>query len=182
LAGVGLIAWRQIGAGAAGTSVGDILLLLGAAASWAVGTVLSERDTEPVSPAALSGMELCAGGLILLMLSFGLGETDRFNPAGVSMVSFASWLYLTIAGTAVAFGTYIWLLRLVSPTLVASYTFVNPIIAVLLGWLVLGEQPTLWMIAGAVLVVASIAGLLLARHGSGKVEARPQTARCNPAP
>jgi|tagenome__1003787_1003787.scaffolds.fasta_scaffold20949547_2 drug/metabolite transporter (DMT)-like permease len=182
LAGVGLIAWRQIGAGAAGTSAGDILLLLGAAASWAAGTVLSERDTEPVSPAALSGMELVAGGLMLLMLSLGLGETNRFDPAEVSLVSFASWLYLTAAGTVVAFGTYIWLLRQVSPTLVATYTFVNPIIAVLLGWLVLGEQPTLWMIAGAALVIASVAGLLLARHGSGKVKARPQAPRCNHAP
>jgi drug/metabolite transporter (DMT)-like permease len=175
LAGVGLIAWRQIGAGAAGVSAGDILLLLGAAASWAVGTVLSERDAEPVSPAALSGMELLTGGLMLLALSAGLGETNRFDPAGVSLVSFGGWLYLTIAGTVVAFGTYIWLLRQVSPTLVATYTFVNPIIAVLLGWLVLGEQPTPWMIAGAALVVASVAGLLLARHRSGEGSAKPRT-------
>jgi drug/metabolite transporter (DMT)-like permease len=180
LAGVGLIAWREIGA--AGVSAGDILLLLGAAASWAVGTVLSERDAEPVSPAALSGMELVTGGLMLLMLSLALGETNEFDPAGVSLVSFGGWLYLTIAGTVVAFGTYIWLLRQVSPTLVATYTFINPIIAVLLGWLVLGEQPTPWMIAGAALVIASVAGLLLARRRSGKAGAKPQAARYAAAP
>jgi drug/metabolite transporter (DMT)-like permease len=180
LAGVGLIAWREIGA--AGVSAGDILLLLGAAASWAVGTVLSERDAEPVSPAALSGMELVTGGLMLLMLSLALGETNEFDPAGVSLVSFGGWLYLTIAGTVVAFGTYIWLLRQVSPTLVATYTFINPIIAVLLGWLVLGEQPTPWMIAGAALVIASVAGLLLARRRSGKAGAKPQAARHAAAP
>jgi drug/metabolite transporter (DMT)-like permease len=180
LAGVGLIAWREIGA--AGVSAGDILLLLGAAASWAVGTVLSEHDAEPVSPAALSGMELVTGGLMLLMLSLALGETNEFDPAGVSLVSFGGWLYLTIAGTVVAFGTYIWLLRQVSPTLVATYTFINPIIAVLLGWLVLGEQPTPWMIAGAALVIASVAGLLLARRRSGKAGAKPQAARHAAAP
>jgi drug/metabolite transporter (DMT)-like permease len=173
LAGVGLIAWRQTGPGAAGASAGDILLLLGAAASWAVATLLSEHDAEPVSPVALSGMELVAGGLMLLVLSVSLGETDRFNPAGVSLVSFGGWLYLTIAGTVVAFGTYIWLLRQVSPTLVATYTFVNPIIAVLLGWLILGEQPTIWMIAGAALVVGSVGALLLAHSRRHKRQLSP---------
>jgi drug/metabolite transporter (DMT)-like permease len=182
LAGVGLIALQQMDAGTAGASIGDILLLLGAAASWAVGTVLSERDADPVSPVALSGMELATGGLMLLMLSVSLGETDRFDPAGVSVVSLGGWLYLTIAGTVVAFGTYIWLLKQVPPTLVATYTFVNPIIAVLLGWLVLGEQPSLWMIAGAALVIASVGGLLLAHHQSGKAGTRPQMARHRLAP
>ena len=87
LAGVGLIALQQMDAGTAGASIGDILLLLGAAASWAVATVLSERDADPVSPVALSGMELATGGLMLLVLSVSLGETDRFDPAGVSLVS-----------------------------------------------------------------------------------------------
>jgi drug/metabolite transporter (DMT)-like permease len=76
-----------------------------------------------------------------------------------------AWGHLVIAGTVVGFAAYIWLLRQVSPTLVATYTFVNPIIAVLLGWLALGEIPTAWTIVGAALVVAAVAGLLIADNG-----------------
>jgi drug/metabolite transporter (DMT)-like permease len=68
---------------------------------------------------------------------------------------------LPICRTVVGFAAYVWLLKQVSSTLVSTYTFVNPIIAVLLGWLVLGEQPSGWMIAGAALVIASVAGVLM---------------------
>jgi drug/metabolite transporter (DMT)-like permease len=68
---------------------------------------------------------------------------------------------LPIWRTVVGFAAYVWLLKQVSSTLVSTYTFVNPIIAVLLGWLVLGERPLGWMIAGAALVIASVAGVLM---------------------
>jgi EamA-like transporter family len=66
-----------------------------------------------------------------------------------------------IAGTVLGFAAYIWLLKQMSPTFVSTYTFVNPVIAVLLGWLVLGEHPTVWVLIGAALVVTSVVGLLL---------------------
>jgi drug/metabolite transporter (DMT)-like permease len=170
IVGVGLIAWRQIGASSSGAPIGDILLLVGASASWAVGTVLSERYAGSASRIALSGMELAAGGAVLLMLSIGFDEPASFHIARISPSALAAWGYLVVAGTVVGFAAYIWLLKQVSPTLVATYTFVNPIIAVLLGWLVLGEQPSVWMITGAALVVGSVAALLLADRGSMRNE------------
>jgi drug/metabolite transporter (DMT)-like permease len=163
LVGVGFIAWREVGESAGGSHISDIFLLLGAAASWAVGTVLSKPDSGTVSPIAFSGLELMGGGLVLLMISVALGEPRSLAVAKISASSVMAWAYLTFAGTVVAFAAYVWLLKQVSATIVATYTFVNPIIAVLLGWAFLGERPSLSMVFGAALVIASVGGLLLAR-------------------
>jgi drug/metabolite transporter (DMT)-like permease len=170
LAGVGLIAWHGPHGGFDGAQVSGILLLLASAASWAIATVLSERYKGVASPAALSGMELLTGGVALMIISAMAGEIRAFDFAQVTPASAAGWLYLTIAGTVITFGAYIWLLDQMPPTIVATYTFVNPIIAVLLGWLFLGEKLNVWMLVGAGLVTASVAGLLLARHYAAQRE------------
>jgi drug/metabolite transporter (DMT)-like permease len=166
LAGVGLIAWCEVGASTMGPHIGDILLLLGASASWAVGTVLSKPESGTVSPVAFSGLELIAGGLVLLIIGAAFGEPSSVALARISASSVIAWVYLTIAGTVVAFAAYVWLLKQVPAPVVATYTFVNPIIAVLLGWAFLGERPSVWMIVGATMVIASVGGLLLARWKS----------------
>jgi drug/metabolite transporter (DMT)-like permease len=180
VAGVALIAWRE--ASASAVHAGDVLLLLGAALSWAVGTLISERAPKAFPPVALSGLELLAGGFALLALSVVRGELGAFELSQVSAVSAAGWAYLTLAGTVVAFAAYIWLLKQVSPTLVATYTFVNPIIAVLLGWAVLGETPTAWTVAGAALVIASVAGLLIARETSTTAQKNLRSDQGRPRP
>jgi drug/metabolite transporter (DMT)-like permease len=166
--GVGLIAWRQSDASSAGPQVADILLLLGASASWAAGTILSQRWSDATSPIALSGMELIAGGIALSVVSVVLGEPAAFRITDISGASLAAWAHLTIAGTVVSFAAYIWLLNQVPATLVATYTFINPIIAVLLGWTFLDERPGGSMAFGGGLVIASVASLLLAEHRSTK--------------
>jgi drug/metabolite transporter (DMT)-like permease len=168
IAGVVLIAWQQLAQNPNGTRLLDIVLLIGAAASWAIGTVLSEKQPQSTPPMALSGMELIAGGIALMIISVGTGEPNSFAFGHISAESAWSWVYLTLAGTVFGFAAYVWLLNKVSPTLVSTYTFVNPIIAVLLGWAVLGERPTGWVIGGAALVIASIVGLLLARRKSSE--------------
>jgi drug/metabolite transporter (DMT)-like permease len=168
LAGVGLIAWRQLAASSSGMRLTDVLILLGASASWAVGTILSKRYPGTASPIALSGMELVTGGIALLALSLAFGEPSRFGVSNITPPSLAGWAYLTFAGTVVGFAAYVWLLKQISSTFVATYTFVNPIIAVLLGWLVLGEQPSGLMIAGAALVIVSVAAVLLSNTDAEK--------------
>jgi uncharacterized membrane protein len=113
-------------------------------------------------------MELVTGGLVLLALSIAFGELRSFDVSAISLASSAAWLYLVIAGTVLGFAAYIWLLKHMSPTFVSTYTFVNPVVALLLGWLVLGEHPTVRMLAGAALVVTSVAGLLLVGSPSNK--------------
>lgn len=131
LGGVVLVAWRSI-EGPTALQVSDILLLLAASASWALGTIIAEGHKDSASSVVLSGRELVAGGMVLLLLSAWRGEPANIDLSAISLTSLAGWCYLTLAGTVVAFGSYIWLLKRVSPTLVATYTFVNPAIAVLL--------------------------------------------------
>jgi drug/metabolite transporter (DMT)-like permease len=165
LAGVGLIAWREVAmTGTAGPHISDIVLLLGASASWAIGTILSKRQSDAVSSVASSGIELVAGGLVLMIISVAAGEPSAFKFSKISLPSLAAWTYLTIAGTVIAFAAYAWLLKQVPATIVATYTFVNPIIAVALGWAFLAERPTVWMIVGATLIMISVGGLLLAQQ------------------
>jgi len=166
VAGVALIAWRQSASGGSEVQVSDILLLLGASLSWAIGTLISERQTNVYPPLALSGLELLAGGITLLAISIAKGELTTFAITEISPASVAGWAYLTIAGTLVAFAAYIWLLKQVSPTLISTYTFVNPVIAVALGWAFLGESLTIWMLAGALMIIVSVSGLLLTRQRS----------------
>ncbi|WP_247461597.1 EamA family transporter, partial [Bradyrhizobium sp. 62] len=152
--GVALIASHEASSGSSELRASDVFLLLGAALSWAAGTFVSERYSGKFSPVALSGLELLAGGVVLLAIGAARGELGGVNPSNVTTTSIAGWAYLTLMGTVVAFAAYIWLLKQVASTLVATYTFVNPIIAVLLGWAFLGETPSLWMLAGAALVIA----------------------------
>jgi drug/metabolite transporter (DMT)-like permease len=85
--------------------------------------------------------------------------------------------YLTVAGTIVTFAAYIWLLKRVSPTLVATYTFVNPVVAVLLGWAVLGERLGGMMVIGAALVIGSVIGLLWSGQAAKQATSAPHGAR-----
>ncbi len=112
LAGVALIAWRQLAVGQAALQLSDILLLLASSFSWALGSVLSERhSSQETSAVALSGMALIVGGAALLVLSAGLGEIRLSGLAAPSAASLLAWAYLTLAGTVVAFASYVWLLE-----------------------------------------------------------------------
>jgi len=158
--GVALIVLSQLSSGF--SSFADLLFLLGAAASWALGTIMSERWSTQGMAVEYSGMELISGGVVLLGISFLRSELDSFEIEAVSAKAFGGWLYLTVAGTIITFAAYIWLLKRASPSLVATYTFINPVIAVLLGWAVLGERLSGSMALGAFLVIGSVVGMLLA--------------------
>src|SRR3569833_860610 len=142
----------------------EIGMLLGSALSWAVGTILSERWSPPGQQVAFAGMALLAGGTVLMIMSGLRGEIQSFDVGALSGQALAAWLYLTLAGTVLAFAAYSWLLKQVPAALVATYTFVNPLIALVLGWAVLGEQLGMTMALGAGLVAASVVGLLIGRE------------------
>jgi drug/metabolite transporter (DMT)-like permease len=154
LAGVAIVAWQS--AGQRHFTVLPILLLLGAAFSWAVGTVLSRRTSDRGPPILSSGMQLSIGGAVLLAVSLASGEMESFSPRNVSGSSLAAVIYLAIAGSVIGFTAFRWLLDNVSTFMVSTYIFVNPIIAVLLGTLVLGEPFSATMLFGAFLVIASV--------------------------
>jgi drug/metabolite transporter (DMT)-like permease len=161
IAGVALIGWSRAAADQAGPPLFDLGLLLVSAFFWALGSVLLERsNSRQTSAMAMSGMALIIGGVALMTISAAAGEFDRFSFAALSTQSALGWTYLVLAGTIGAFGSYVWLLERVSPTLVATYTFVNPVIAVFLGWAILSESFDASTLAGGGLVVISIIALL----------------------
>src|SRR5262249_7275876 len=144
------------GGGSHGTSVAGVIVILAAAAAWALGTILARRTTIPSSPALTSGMELLAGGLALLVLGAATGE---FGSLHLSHVSAPSWLalgHLTVVGSIVAFSAYGIALRALPTPTVATYAYVNPVIAVLLGALILNERLTPATIAGGALIVGAV--------------------------
>jgi drug/metabolite transporter (DMT)-like permease len=152
LVGVGLLS----GLGGGGFSVSGVVIILAAAAAWALGTIMAGRVATPASPALTSAMQLLTGGAVLLVLAAATGEFGSFQ---VSAVSGRSWLalgYLSVVGSIVAFSAYVVAVRLLPTPTVATYAYVNPVIAVLLGTLILNERVTPAMLAGGALIVAAV--------------------------
>jgi drug/metabolite transporter (DMT)-like permease len=154
LAGVGLLS--GLGDRSHGISALGVFIILGAAAMWALGTIMARRVTIPSSPALASGMQLLCGGAALLALSAAAGE---FGSLHLGQISTRSWLalgYLIVFGSIVAFSAYGIAVRVLPTATVATYAYVNPVIAVLLGTLILNEQLTPAMLAGGVLIVGAV--------------------------
>jgi len=154
LAGVALLS--GLGGSSAGISAVGVVIILGAAAMWALGTIMVRRVTIPASPALASGMELLCGGAALLVLAAAAGEFGSFRLAAVSARSWFALGYLVVVGSIVAFSAYGIAVRALPTATVATYAYVNPVIAVLLGTLILNERLTPAMLAGGALIVAAV--------------------------
>jgi drug/metabolite transporter (DMT)-like permease len=159
-AGVALIGWRETSGPDHPLSAAMIALLLVSAIAWALGSIYAQRRASHIPPHDLAGMQLICGGAGLLLLSLAAGEWADFAPQQVTIVSLMAMLYLALLGSVVGNTAYLWLLDRVSAPIVATYTFVNPVIAVILGMWVLGEQVSVPSLAGGVLVISSVASLL----------------------
>ncbi len=153
LAGVALLSGLG---GSRGTSVAGVVIILAAAAAWALGTIMARRVTIPSSPALASGMQLLCGGAALLVLAAGTGEFSSLRLAEVSGRSWLALAYLIVVGSIVAFSAYGIAVRALPTATVATYAYVNPVIAVLLGSLILDERLTPAMIGGGVLIVGAV--------------------------
>ncbi|TFE53486.1 EamA family transporter [Streptomyces sp. ICN441] len=133
-----------------------VLTVVAATVLWSVGSFSSSRIPMPANPFATSAYEMVAGGLGCLLVGLGRGEQRGFLLAEVSGRSWTALAYLVVFGSLIAFTAYAWLLHSAPLSLVATYAYVNPVVAVLLGSLVLGERLT-WPIAvGGAVVVAGV--------------------------
>jgi drug/metabolite transporter (DMT)-like permease len=120
--------------------LGAVLL---AGVSWAFGSLRARRADLPDDPFLSSAMQMLAGGLVLVLAGLAAGEGARFSLAAVTSRSWLAWLYLVVAGSMVAYSAYLYLLRATSPARASTYAYVNPIVAVALGWL-LAAEPVGW--------------------------------------
>lgn len=134
--------------------------LMVATLSWAAGTLFAKRS-PPASPLLGIAMTMLAGGALLALTGLGLGEGARVDLAAVSAASLGAWVYLVLLGSLAGFTAYVWLVGVVSPTRVATYAFVNPVVAVALGWALAGEPVTPRTLLAGALVLGAVALLTL---------------------
>lgn len=133
------------------------LVLLAGSLSWAVGSLASRSNRLPESVMLATAMEMLGGGLCMTLAGLARGELAAFSLASVSAESWIAWIYLFSVGSLIGFTAYIWLLDNVSAASAATYAYVNPVVAVFLGWAVLGEPVTSRVLLAAATIVGAVA-------------------------
>lgn len=148
------------------------IALLVAALGWAVGTVLTKKIPLPDSKAMSSALQMLTGGVQLFALAIVVGDMAHFHPSRLSGQAWFALVYLIVAGSLVGYTAYVWLLDHTSPTKVGTYAYVNPVIAVLLGYFLAGEEIGVRTIFGSLLVLASVFMITL-MSGKSRLPAKP---------
>jgi drug/metabolite transporter (DMT)-like permease len=156
IGGVAVLMSRSLNLGGAPIdSAGAVAILIGAV-SWSIGSVLTRRLPLPPSKVMSSGAQMLTGGVLLAATSAALGEFRSFHPGTVSRGAWLALLYLIVAGSIIGFTAYVWLIHHESPTKVGTYAYVNPLVAVMLGYLLGGEALSLRTILGTLFVLISV--------------------------
>ena len=171
IAGVGLLMGDEAASGNHAMLIGSIAILIGTL-SWSVGVMYSRTSDLPRNAAARAGMPEITGAAILLLAAGLTGEFSRFHIAAVSPRSAWSLLYLISFGSVIAFTAYTWLLDHVSPTLVSTHTYVNPVLAVLMGWLLAGEVVNVRVLEAGLLTLFAV--FLISRGTAKAAQPHPE--------
>jgi len=165
LVGVGVLALH--GGGAGGQSINPMaFLLILSSGVWAWGSLYAQRAELPTSPLMSTAVEMLVGGAALMLLAIVTGEPGELAGHAVSLKSLFALGYLIVFGSIVAYTSYTWLLKHAPPALVSTYAYVNPLVAVLLGWKFAGEVVTTWTLISSVVIVCSVALITFPRRRS----------------
>jgi drug/metabolite transporter (DMT)-like permease len=156
IGGVAVLMSRSLNLGGAPVDRVGAAALIVASMSWSVGSVLTRKLPLPPSKVMSSGAQMLAGGVFLALTSAALGEFRNFHPWTVSRGAWLSLLYLIVAGSIIAYTAYVWLIHHESPTKVGTYAYVNPVVAVLVGYFLGGETLGLRTILGTLFVLISV--------------------------
>jgi len=151
--------------------IGSIVVVFGTL-SWATGSVYGKHLPHPSSPWLAAAMQMVTGGLLLLLAGTIAGEWSRVDPAAISSRSVLALAYLVVFGSLIAFGAYVFLLRHAPPARVGSYAYVNPVVAVFLGWALAGEPLTARTIAAAAIILTGVV-LIVTRRWVRRPAAEP---------
>ena len=159
----GLDPWRLLG-------------LLGATFFWGVGMMIMRYVRDPAEPFTASGIQMLCGSGWLLLASLATGELGRFDPSLVTGRSVVAWAYLVIFGSLIGFSTFTWLMKHSTPAKVSTYAYVNPVVAVFLGWAVLDETLSPRLFTAAAIIIAGVALITIAKNKKTMVIAPRQAA------
>ncbi|MGD0618359.1 MAG: EamA family transporter [Bryobacteraceae bacterium] len=163
IGGVAVLMSRSFHLGGAPINRAGAIALIVGAIGWSVASALTRKLPLPPSKVMSSGAQMFAGGVLLTFTAAALGEFRDFHPLSVSRGAWFALLYLIVAGSIVAFTAYVWLIHHESPTRVGTYAYVNPVVAVLIGYFFGGEALGLRTILGTVFVLASVVLITTAR-------------------
>lgn len=150
-----LVAFGDSSSGEAGSFIG-IAVIIVSAMSWAIGSLHITRAALAKPPVLAVSLQMLFGGILLFLTGTVLGELEEFDLEKISVLSWASLAYLTIFGSLLGFTAYNWLLGVVSPAFASTYAYVNPVVAVFLGWSLAGEVISLEMVLASTIIIGSV--------------------------
>jgi len=140
------------------------LVLVAASMAWAFGSVYNSRGERPDSAAMSTGLQMLGGSVALVVSGLALGEGHQASISHISAASWAGWLYLVTFGSLIGFTAYIYLLKEVSPAKASTYAYVNPVVAMLLGWAIAGESITPRTLVAAAIILGGVALITVAQQ------------------
>jgi drug/metabolite transporter (DMT)-like permease len=152
-------------AAGSGVDLGAAIVLILSSLGWAAGSVYNRYGERPHSAVMSTGMQMLAGSVLLLAIGVVIGEPARLHVDQISAASWIGWIYLVTFGSLVGFTAYIYLLRAVSPAKASTYAYVNPLVAVFLGWAIAGEPVTARTLLAAAIILAGVA--MITMNGRG---------------
>jgi drug/metabolite transporter (DMT)-like permease len=156
LGGVALLMSHSLNLGGAPIDTAGAVALILASISWSIASVLTRKLPLPSSKVMSSGAQMLVGGVLLALTAAALGEFRDFHPWAISRGAWLSLLYLIVAGSIIGFTAYVWLIHHESPTKVGTYAYVNPVVAVVLGYFLAGERLDMRTILGTLSVLISV--------------------------
>ena len=175
LAGVAFLAFHG-GANGAGVNPMALFLILSSGV-WAWGSLYAQKAELPTSPLMSTAVEMLVGGAALMALALATGAPQTLAGHAVSLKSLLALGYLIVFGSIVAYTAYTFLLKAAAPALVSTYAYVNPLVAVLLGWAFAGESVTVWTLISAAIIVCSVVLITLPnRRRLARTSAAPASA------
>ena len=171
--GVALLAGAPgAGAGGAQEYFGVALLLAGSFA-WATGSIVSRHVERPPRPRLFVGMQMLVGGALLVPAGAALGEFGHLDVAGISAVSWWALAYLIVFGAIIGYSAYIWLLTAVPPALAGTYAYVNPVVAMFLGWWLASEPVSSRSLLAAAVIIGSVVIITTERPRPTRMAVQP---------
>ena len=171
LLGLAVLVGRDSLTGHGGVDALGAGVLVAASMSWAIGSVYNRHGARPDSAAMSTALQMLGGSVSLLALGLAFGETSGVHMASITLASWLGWVYLVTFGALLGFTAYIYLLRHVSAAKASTYAYVNPIVAVILGWAVAGEPVTPRTMLAAAIILGGVAMITIARARRATVPA-----------
>jgi drug/metabolite transporter (DMT)-like permease len=131
--------------------------LIASSLFWSAGSLYSRYARNPADPLTAATLQMLLGGGMLFLVGLARGELENFSPTALTLRSTLAWAYLVVAGSLITYPAYVYLLKHSTPARVSTYSYVNPVVAVFLGWLILGEPVTRRTLIASVVIVAAVA-------------------------